>query len=149
MPDTFTNWKRSRIMAAVRSTRNKSTEIRLIGIFKAYRISGWRRNRRVLGNPDFVFQKSKLVVFVDGCFWHGCPEHLRMPTSNREYWEWKIGRNKSRDRETVSRLRADGWRVLRVWEHELKDETRLARLITKRLSVSPGPVTMRPNSKLK
>jgi DNA mismatch endonuclease (patch repair protein) len=134
--DTFTKRKRSQIMAAVRSKGNKATEGRLIHILRDHRIVGWRRNRRLLGKPDFVFSDSKLAVFVDGCFWHGCQKHLRMPADNRAYWLGKIARNQGRDRATARALRNSGWRVMRIWEHELKFAERVARRLTKALSAA-------------
>ena len=70
--------------------------------------------------PDIVFVGAKLAVFVDGCFWHGCPLHFTMPKNNREFWERKLRRNRERDAESTQNLEADGWRVLRLWEHEIK-----------------------------
>lgn len=70
--------------------------------------------------PDMVFIRAKLVVFVDGCFWHGCPLHFTMPKNNRDFWEQKLKRNCERDRENTQRLEAEGWRVLRLWEHEIE-----------------------------
>ncbi len=67
---------------------------------------------------DLVFPRRRVVVFIDGCFWHRCPEHFRMPTANPGYWQPKIARNVERDRETDRRLADAGWRVLRFWEHE-------------------------------
>ncbi|MDF6020970.1 very short patch repair endonuclease [Streptomyces sp. JH34] len=66
---------------------------------------------------DMVFRPVKVAVFVDGCFWHGCPEHFVMPKTNQPYWEDKIGRNVQRDRDTDQRLADEGWLVLRFWEH--------------------------------
>jgi DNA mismatch endonuclease (patch repair protein) len=66
-----------------------------------------------------VFLEHRLAVFVDGCFWHACPLHGRKPGSNREYWVPKLRRNRRRDLEVSRRLRADGWSVLRIWEHRL------------------------------
>jgi DNA mismatch endonuclease (patch repair protein) len=68
--------------------------------------------------PDIVFTRQRLAVFVDGCFWHGCPEHCVMPKANRLFWRRKLERNIERDRETDRRLEAAGWCVVRVWEHE-------------------------------
>jgi DNA mismatch endonuclease (patch repair protein) len=68
--------------------------------------------------PDVVFTRAKLAVFVDGCFWHGCPEHGSRPSENVAYWSSKLARNVERDREQNARLEAAGWRVLRFWEHE-------------------------------
>lgn len=67
---------------------------------------------------DIVFARAKVAVFMDGCFWHGCPEHFVPPRSNTEYWGPKIARNMERDRETTERLEALGWTVMRFWEHE-------------------------------
>jgi len=68
--------------------------------------------------PDIVFGRSRVAVFIDGCFWHQCPEHGRMPASNRDYWVPKFERNQRRDREVDAALKAEGWTVMRFWEHE-------------------------------
>lgn len=107
-------------MAKVKARGNKSTELKLIKIFQEYSIKGWRRNYPLIGKPDFVFPKPRLAIFVDGCFWHGCQEHCRVPESNRDYWVAKINRNKKRDRLISKELRRKNWNVIRVWEHELK-----------------------------
>jgi DNA mismatch endonuclease (patch repair protein) len=83
-------------------------------------ITGWRRNRGVFGRPDFVFPKLKLAVFVDGCFWHACPKHSNVPVQNRAFWKAKLGANRRRDRLVRRTLERRGWRVVRVWEHELR-----------------------------
>src|ERR1041385_1271322 len=98
MTDVFTRAKRSEIMSKVRGRGNKATEGKLIRIFRRNHITGWRRRIELFGSPDFVFKKYRLVVFVDGCFWHGCPEHATEPTTNRSFWRLKLRRNKSRDR---------------------------------------------------
>lgn len=67
---------------------------------------------------DIVFTRQKLAIFMDGCFWHGCAEHSKPPEQNRGYWGPKIARNMERDQETNDRLSADGWKVLRIWEHD-------------------------------
>jgi DNA mismatch endonuclease, patch repair protein len=112
-------------MAAIKSKGNRDTELRLISIFRANGITGWRRNHKLPGKPDFTFLGERLVVFVDGCFWHGCPRHCRMPKSRRDFWFPKIKRNKMRDRKVNGLLRKAGWKVLRVWEHELGKSTQL------------------------
>ena len=147
MADTFSKAKRSQIMTAVRSNGNKATEIKLVQILREHRIVGWRRNRQLLGKPDFVFPTFKLAVFVDGCFWHGCREHLRMPADNREYWQRKIEGNQNRDRATVRALRESGWRVLRIWEHELSVAQTVVRRLTKALSAPPTRVRIRRSPK--
>ena len=82
----------------------------------------YRVNRRVSPSAnrraDVVFGPSKVAVFVDGCFWHGCPEHFRAPATNPDYWGPKIAGNRARDADTTARLEAEGWLVLRFWEHE-------------------------------
>lgn len=70
--------------------------------------------------PDMVFVGAKLAVFVDGCFWHGCPQHSTMPKNNRDFWEQKLRRNRERDAENTQWLSAQGWCVLRLWEHEIE-----------------------------
>lgn len=70
--------------------------------------------------PDVVFIREKLAVFVDGCFWHGCPLHSAMPKNNRDFWEQKLRRNCERDAESTLKLLSEGWRVLRLWEHEIE-----------------------------
>lgn len=120
MADVFTKKKRSQVMAAIRSRGNKDTELRLAAILRAAGITGWRRHQAVPGHPDFIFRRERLAVFVDGCFWHGCRWHCRMPQSRTHYWGPKIAANSARDRATNRNLRLRGWRVLRIWEHSLK-----------------------------
>ena len=120
MPDVFTQAERSKVMAAVRSRGNRSTELAMVAAFKEHKITGWRRHYAVTGTPDFAFPRARLAVFVDGCFWHGCPKCGSLPASNRPYWEAKITRNARRDREQTKELRGRGWTVVRVWEHELR-----------------------------
>lgn len=121
--DTFSKAERSRIMSRVKSSGNKSTEAAFITLMTERGITGWRRHQPVFGKPDFVFRKTRIAVFIDGCFWHGCPKHCRMPATNRDYWERKIGRNLERDKKVKRELRKAGWTVVRIWEHELKDGT--------------------------
>jgi DNA mismatch endonuclease, patch repair protein len=87
---------------------------------------------------DVVLGPAKVAVYVDGCFWHGCPEHGTMPKSNAEFWRSKLARNRERDAETDRRLRAQGWEVLRVWEHEDPAEAaeRVAALVRSRRPVA-------------
>lgn len=118
--DTFTKAERSRIMASVKSRNNKSTELRFITILKDKGIKGWRRNYPLTGKPDFVFPRLKIAVFIDGCYWHGCPSHCRMPSTNISYWNNKIEKNKIRDKKTTKALKMKGWQVIRIWEHEIK-----------------------------
>jgi DNA mismatch endonuclease (patch repair protein) len=119
MPDVFTKAKRSDVMSRIRGSGNKATELTLAKLFRQYGITGWRRRQSVFGKPDFVFPKSRLAVFVDGCFWHGCPKHGTRPKQNRKFWDAKIARNRARDRRVNRELRKLGWRVVRIWEHDL------------------------------
>ena len=154
-------------MSRIRSRGNKNTELALVGVFRAHGITGWRRhlklrvgelriesrkparpagrlasqpstfNSQLTVRPDFVFPRLKLAVFVDGCFWHACPRHCRMPTGNRAFWRAKLTRNQARDRLVTRTLRKAGWRVLRIWEHTLRWAT--TRKKKGRSPPHPGP----------
>jgi DNA mismatch endonuclease (patch repair protein) len=134
--DTVSPIERSRIMASVKSNGNKSTEVAIISCFRKARITGWRRHYRLNGKPDFVFPKLRLAVFVDGCFWHACPQHATKPRSHAAFWRKKLARNQTRDQLVTRMLRQKGWRVLRIWEHELarKNEGRLLRRMARAFS---------------
>ncbi|MFO1489181.1 MAG: very short patch repair endonuclease [Verrucomicrobiota bacterium] len=138
MADVVSIHKRSEIMSRIRSRGNKDTELALAKLFRKQHIIGWRRSQRLFGNPDFVFHKNKLVVFVDGCFWHRCPIHGTQPKGNRLFWEKKFERNQIRARLVNRTLRREGWRVLRIWEHELsrKNEVRLLKRVHSALAYS-------------
>jgi len=133
--DVFTKAKRSEVMSRIRSRGNKDTELALAKMLRRNKISGWRRHQPVFGRPDFIFPKFKLAVFVDGCFWHGCPKHAIKPKNNRAFWRRKLSANKARDRLVNHALRRAGWRVLRIWEHEFarKNESRLLNRIRRAL----------------
>jgi len=120
MADIFTKAERSAVMARIRGTGNRATELRLIALMRTHGITGWRRGSRLPGRPDFVFGTRRLAVFVDGCFWHGCPRHYARPKSRRAFWDAKIAANRARDRKVARELRARGWTVLRIWEHALR-----------------------------
>lgn len=85
--------------------------------------------------PDIVFGPTRVAVFVDGCFWHGCPRHATHAKTNAEYWQRKLADNQRRDRDTDRRLRLEGWRVVRVWEHEdaRKAAHRVAQIVRSKL----------------
>jgi DNA mismatch endonuclease, patch repair protein len=134
MVDMFSRQQRSEIMSKVKGSGNRATELRLIAIFREYKIRGWRRRKAVFGKPDFIFPASRLAIFVDGCFWHGCPTHGSIPVSNRLFWLRKIKRNCDRDRLVNRELRKTGWRVLRIWQHDLRKPALVARRIGRSLS---------------
>lgn len=136
VPDVLTKEQRSKVMAAVRSRGNKETEQRFAAILRAAGITGWRKHQPLPGRPDFVFRHARLAIFVDGCFWHGCRWHCRIPQDNREYWQRKISRNATRDRSTTRLLRRSGWRVLRIWAHSLRAPQIVLRRITSQLSAT-------------
>src|SRR5437899_393843 len=120
MVDFLSKPERSARMSAIRSRGNKSTELRMIKFFRASKIRGWKRNYRLLGRPDFVFPKSRFVLFVDGCFWHGCSRCYKEPSSNISYWKQKVLMNRARDRRITNELKSSGWTVVRIWEHEIR-----------------------------
>ena len=119
--DKFDKETRSRIMRSVRSKGNKTTELALIELFKKYGIKGWRRNAKIFGNPDFYFPKIKVVVFADGCFWHGCECRKNKPQTNVSFWENKIKRNKERDKIVTQKLIEKGYIVFRIKECRIKE----------------------------
>ncbi len=122
MTDTFTRMERSRIMRSVKQRGNKSTELRLIQVFRSNAITGWRRGYPLFGKPDFVFLKKRMAIFVDGCFWHGHDCRNTVPKDNAEYWGRKIQRNRERDRLVTKELSQKNWQVMRIWECELKSK---------------------------
>ena len=131
--------QRSALMARVRGRGNASTVGALAAVLRAQGWSGWRqqavRGRAARGEPfrvrpDFVFRSRRLVVFVDGCFWHGCPRHGTKPKGNAAFWRAKFRRNQKRDRRDTRNLRRAGWNVVRLWEHELRTKAR-PRLLAK------------------
>ena len=99
-----------------------------------YRVA-YRPVKAVRRSADLVFTRVRVAVFIDGCFWHGCPEHYRAPATNIDYWTAKIAGNSTRDRETDRLLAEAGWTVVRIWEHELAVEaaTRVAGSVRERL----------------
>ncbi|WP_092703545.1 very short patch repair endonuclease [Rhodanobacter glycinis] len=134
MADIFTPAKRSEVMSHIKGRGNQRTEIAFMRLLRQQKITGWRRHkpvtlvitprphtrgRRQSVRPDFVFSALRLAVFIDGCFWHGCPRHGVQPTSNELFWRDKIQGNAKRDRRVARALRRQGWSVLRVWEHEM------------------------------
>ena len=119
MPDIFTKAKRSAVMSKIRGRGNKDTELALMKLFRRHHITGWRRHQKVFGKPDFIFKQVRLALFVDGCFWHGCPKHCKIPAGNRAFWKKKFAANKARDGRVNRELRRLGWRIIRIWEHDL------------------------------
>jgi DNA mismatch endonuclease (patch repair protein) len=106
---------RSRIMPKIRS-KNTKPEIILRKILKG---KGFSYQPNLFGRPDFAHYKKKMVVFLDGCFWHQCPIHSKIPKQNSNYWIPKLERNKIRSREVSISYKNSGWKVIRIWEHDI------------------------------
>jgi DNA mismatch endonuclease (patch repair protein) len=133
MADTFSKVQRSAVMSCIRSRGNENTEVALVSLLRRNRIIGWRRNQSVFGKSDFLFKRQKLAVFVDGCFWHGCPKCYRVPKSNRQFWRRKFMRNRKRDLVVNRLLRSQGWKVVRFWECRLRAEKQIVDRLKKAL----------------
>ena len=111
----------------------------MIVLFREHRINGWRRHQPLSGRPDFIFKRERVAIFVDGCFWHGCPDCYRAPKSNQEFWEQKVEGNRRRDRRVTRQLREAGWSVIRVRECVLKKSPAVvAGRIQRKLKVLTG-----------
>jgi DNA mismatch endonuclease, patch repair protein len=121
MPDTFSQDQRSAIMRLVKS-KDTSIEVKVRATLWRLGLRFRKHLRSLPGNPDIVFTKKRTVIFIDSCFWHGCPLHLRKPKSNTAYWDDKIARNVARDRQVDEQYKALGWQLIRIWEHELKTD---------------------------
>jgi DNA mismatch endonuclease, patch repair protein len=118
---------RSRIMAAIRSRGNATTELSLGKLLWAADLRGYRKHWRVVGKPDFAWPGRKVAVFVDGCFWHGCRCRY-LPRTNMEFWRNKIETNKRRDRRVSRSLQRAGWKVVRIKECAVRKPSTLTRI---------------------
>jgi DNA mismatch endonuclease (patch repair protein) len=128
--DPLTPEQRSAQMARVRGQKNRSTEMHVAAHLIGRGFRGWKRHvRNLSGCPDFCFVQERVALFVDGCFWHGCPKCQRnTPYSRRDFWRQKIESNRQRDKKIGRALRAQGYTVLRIWEHDLSSGRWLNRL---------------------
>lgn len=123
---------RSCTMSRIRGKNNKSTEIKFRMALVRNEIVGWTANElSLIGKPDFYFKKVKLAVFIDGCFWHGCPICGHIPRTNTSFWKEKIRRNKVRDKRTIKALLKQGIQVVRLWEHQIKTPKNISSTIEK------------------
>ena len=132
MTDIWPSKKRSEVMSRIRKTDSRPevllrSHLRSAGVaFQTY--------TRLPGTPDIVMESARLVVFVHGCFWHGCPHHYRPPHSNVGYWSTKLQMNKARDKVIVRKVRAMGWHTAVVWECQVKkNPQRLVARLLRRL----------------
>jgi DNA mismatch endonuclease (patch repair protein) len=124
LPTREVSPERSRNMAKIKSYGNKSTEVRLRMLLVREGIKGWEMQRKDLpGKPDFYFPLSNVILFVDGCFWHGCPRCNLNSKTNKDFWITKINGNKKRDRKYNRYYRTNGFIVIRIWEHDLKSNS--------------------------
>ena len=132
---TLTSWASSEaVRTSMQGNRSRDTKPELAvrslvhrhGL--RYRVNT-RPIREIRRTADMVFRKERVAVFVDGCFWHGCPEHFKPPSTNVEYWSQKLANNQRRDREVNAALAEVGWVVFRAWEHEDAEET-AARIVS-------------------
>jgi len=116
MTDVHSKERRSYNMSKIKSTNTKP-ELKLKKIMK---VLGFAYQPKIYGKPDFANKKEKIAVFVDGCFWHKCPKCFKAPKTNKKFWDEKIEKNTGRDKKVTKHLRKDGWRVIRIWEHDLR-----------------------------
>jgi len=108
----------SRVMASIKSSETRP-EVLLRKNLWAQGLRNYRKYPKLPGRPDLCFPTQKLVIFVDGCFWHGCPSHCRLPKKNSDYWTEKIAYNQERDLRINRELQSNGFTVLRIWEHDI------------------------------
>lgn len=116
--DRITSGQRSALMSRIRS-KDTEPELRLRRALWAVGLRYRKYDRSLPGRPDIVFRGTRVAVFMDGCFWHGCPECYRAPKSNGKFWREKVDGNRARDKRQTRELRAAGWIVLRFWEHRV------------------------------
>ena len=118
--DVLTAQQRHHCMSRIKG-KNTKPELTLRGHLWSLGFR-YRLHYKLPGKPDLVFVKARIAVFVDGCFWHCCPIHLKIPGTNTEFWSEKLNRNRSRDISVSEILESNGWNVLRIWEHEIKND---------------------------
>ena len=135
MTDVHTKEQRSYNMSQIKSKDTKP-EVALKKAIVKSGINPSFNNNKITGKPDIVFIRKKIAIFIDGCFWHKCPTCFRLPKTNRKFWRKKINSNVKRDRKINRTLKKQGWKILRIWEHEIKkisEINRKVKLITKSL----------------
>jgi DNA mismatch endonuclease (patch repair protein) len=120
--DVLTPRQRSHCMSQIRG-KNTGPELVIRKALWALKLR-YRTHAAIPGRPDIIFSAARVAVFIDGCFWHGCALHGVRPKTNRDFWREKIHKNKARDRRVTRLLFAEGWSVLRFWEHEIEDNPR-------------------------
>lgn len=134
MTDVLTPDQRSYNMSRIRSV-NTGPEVKLRALLYAEGLRGYRLHSKISGRPDIVFTRKRVAVFIDGCFWHGCPRCFKLPATRVAFWKQKIEANIARDAAINADLRKAEWKVLRIWEHDLrKRPERVVQRILKTLS---------------
>ena len=119
MTDKITAEQRSKVMQSIDAQSKLENQISKALWKKGLR---FRKNvRNLYGTPDISIKKYKLVIFIDSCFWHSCPLHGKMPKSNQEFWQKKLQRNVEHDKEVTSYYLDKGWNIMRIWEHDIKE----------------------------
>jgi DNA mismatch endonuclease (patch repair protein) len=135
-------------MRAVPS-KNTTPEVTLRKALWSEGLRGYRlHSKEAPGCPDVLFPVERIVIFVDGCFWHGCPTCHRAPKTNSKYWSMKVRRNQERDRRINDECMAEGWAVIRVWEHEVSDDAAEVARHVKRRIVALSRKRRRPRAAL-
>lgn len=117
MVDILTKKERSYCMSRIRGSKT-SPELKIRKIMKLLGFS--YQPKGIYGKPDYANKKEKIIIFIDGCYWHKCSKHFIQPKTNKKFWMDKINKNVLRDRQVNKKLKKEGWRIIRVWEHDLK-----------------------------
>jgi DNA mismatch endonuclease (patch repair protein) len=120
MVDNLSKEQRSRTMSNIRSKWTLH-ERNIHNYLKGNKIKH-KMHPKIKGNPDIVLSDRKIAIFLHGCFWHKCPIHYKEPKSNRKYWLPKLDKNATRDKKNIELLKKNGWQVVRIWEHEIKND---------------------------
>jgi DNA mismatch endonuclease (patch repair protein) len=136
----ITGWRRQRAIVLRTSRRQEAPTGKRKAVSGKQQPTGASSRRLLRVRPDFVFPKLRLAVFVDGCFWHACPLHATQPRNHAAFWRKKLAANQARDRRVNRALRRAGWRVLRIWEHELRQNRK-----RKAESGEPGVASIHPS----
>lgn len=132
MADVLTTRQRSYCMSRIKG-KDTQPEIILRKALSSAGLKGYRLHSKLPGKPDIVFLKKRIAIFIDGCFWHKCPSCFVKPGTNKKFWKEKIDSNVKRDKTVTAELRGSGWKVLRIWEHELSREKIIKRKILDRI----------------
>lgn len=119
MADVLTKKQRSYNMSQIKG-KNTKPEVSLRKLLFANGVRSYRIHYKLIGKPDVVFSKKKIAIFIDGCFWHKCPQCFIEPETRKKFWDEKINGNIKRDREVNKALKSSGWKVLRFWEHSVR-----------------------------